>query len=314
MANNEMTMEEKIKAYEGLFEELMDKEIKKEGKVLAGPDPKYNLFKVKIGNDEMLCKSPNLKCKGGDSVIVIKNVIVERLPDQLKAVEEDEVEFKRIEWNNIGGMKSQIENIRKKVEFPQKYRHIYKEFNLSPSKGLLLYGPPGCGKTLIAKAIASAMLKSDNITKKMFIYLKGGELLSSFVGEAELRIKNIFESARTTYKKTKMRPIIFIDEAEAILPPRGSRVSSDVDTTIVPTFLSEMDGFEGFNPYVMLATNYEERIDSAILRPGRIDLKVYVGRPTMDDSVEIFRIHLAKTKIADNIEKLAVALPNTYLA
>lgn len=130
-------------------------------------------------------------------------------------------------------------------------------------------------------------------------------MLSKYVGEAENRIKHVFDSARKTYKETGIRPIIFIDEAEAVLPPRGSRFSSDVDTTVVPTFLSEMDGFEGFNPFVMLASNYEEKIDVAILRPGRIDLKIYVGRPTIEDSVEIFKIHLSKTKVAEDLDKLA---------
>jgi proteasome-associated ATPase len=96
-----------------------------------------------------------------------------------------------------------------------------------------------------------------------------------------------------------------VDEAEAVLPPRGSRVSSDVDTTIVPTFLSEMDGFEGNNPFIILATNFKERIDEAIQRPGRIDLKIYIGRPTPEDCVEIFKIHLARTKVFGSPNKLA---------
>jgi proteasome-associated ATPase len=260
------------------------------------------------GAEEVFVKSPAFKLKKGDNVILIDGAILDFVPESLISVElEEEIEFERIGWNSIGGMKSQIESIRKKVEYPTKYKSVFKDFHLPPSKGILLYGPTGCGKTLIAKAIASSMIDAKAISKKHFIYMKGGELLSMYVGVAEARIKNAFDAARKTYKTTKIRPIIFIDEAEAILPPRGSRVSSDVETTIVPTFLSEMDGFEGDNPFVLLATNYEDRIDTAILRPGRIDLKVYVGRPTVEDSVDIFKIHLRKTKIAGDITELAKA-------
>lgn len=306
--NNEtMTAEEKIARYEKLLEEVIKAKIKKEGKVIAGPDKGY--FKVSVGaGDDVFVKCEAYPLKKGDSVIMADGAVLDYVPETLISTDrEEEIEFERIGWNSVGGMKSQIESIRKKVEYPTKYKKVYEEFNLPPSKGILLYGPTGCGKTLIARAIASSMLNLKSISKKHFIYMKGGELLSMYVGVAEARIKNAFDSARRTYKTTKLRPIIFIDEAEAILPPRGSRVSSDVDTTIVPTFLSEMDGFEGDNPFVLLATNYEERIDTAVLRPGRIDLKVYIGRPTIEDSKDIFKIHLHKTKLFEDINELSAA-------
>jgi proteasome-associated ATPase len=301
-----LTPQEKIKQYEELLEEIVKKEQKKEGKIMAGPS-KNGMYKVKVGGgtEEILAMSPRFVCKAGDNVIILEGVIFDRLPEELVTVEEEETVFDRIDWSAVGGMDSQIAEIRKKVEWPSKYKKLYKEFGLSPSKGILLHGPPGCGKTLIAKAIASSILKGNEDTKQIFIYLKGGELLSKFVGETENRIKNIFDAARNTYKKTKIRPVIFIDEAEAIVPPRGSRASSDVDTTIVPTFLSEMDGFEGFNPFVILASNFENRIDSAVLRPGRIDMRIYIGRPNLGDSVDIFKIHLKKTKLHESIETMA---------
>jgi len=293
---------DKVKKYDKLFKEMMEVKLKKEGVIVAGPDKGY--YKIKSDGSEIIATSPKFAAKVGQHVIVVDGMIVEVLPESLISSEESTVEFTRINWSDIGGMKSQIESIQKKVEYPHKYKELYKEFKLPSSKGILLYGPPGCGKTMIAKAIASSMIEGT-VTQQAFVYVKGGELLSKWVGEAENRIKNMFDSARKTYVKTKKRPIIFIDEAEALLPPRGSRTSSDVDTTIVPTFLSEMDGFEGNNPFVILATNYRERIDEAIQRPGRIDLKIYVGRPSQDDCVDIFKIHLKKTKVLGNMDILA---------
>jgi len=302
MAEEKITAEQKLKQYEDMLNELLNGKVKREGKIIAVSE---KLYKVQMGADEILAYSPFHKLLKNTSVVVAEGVIVDLVPEPLITVEEEEVEFSRIGWEEIGGMKSQIESIRKKVERPLKFASIYKQYKMPLSKGILLWGPTGCGKTLIAKAIASSMIESKTISKNIFIYLKGGEMLSKYVGVAENRIKSAFDSARKTFKKTGVRPIIFIDEAEALLPPRGSRISSDVDTTIVPTFLSEMDGLEEGNPFVLLATNYEDRIDDAIMRPGRIDLKVYVGRPTVEDSVEIFKIHLKKTRLAGDIDKLS---------
>ena len=297
-----MTPEEKLQEYERIIEELMAKGTKKAGRILAGPDRDY--YKILVDGGEIIAKSP-IPVEIGDYVIVLEGSIAEKLPELLVTVEEDQVEFERIGWDDIGRMKSQVQRIRETVEYPIKYKKLYEEFKLRPSKGILLYGPSGCGKTMVAKAIASTILNSNRISKNLFIYLKGGELLSKWVGESENRIKNIFDSARKTYQKTGKRPVIFIDEAEAILPPRGSRTSSDVDSTIVPTFLSEMDGFEENSPFVILATNFKDRIDVAVQRPGRIDLKVYLGRPDEADCVDIYKIHLAKTPLAGNIEGLS---------
>lgn len=303
---NTMTEEKerKLERYESLFTELMDKSLKREGIVLT--DKTSNgLIKLQAGGDIIISKVPkNISVKKGLRVIVVEGVIIDVLPEELLSVEEN-VAFTHIKWNEIGGMKSQIETIRKKVEYPIEYVDIYKEFNMPSSKGILLYGPPGCGKTLVARAIASHIIKNNSRTNEMFVYVKGGELLSRYVGDTENRIKTIFENARRVYKNTGEKPVIFIDEAEALLPVRGSRKSSDVETTIVPTFLSEMDGFSKFNPFIILATNYPNVIDSAIQRPGRIDVKIHIDRPTMEDCVEIFQIHLSKTRLSENIEHLS---------
>lgn len=162
---------------------------------------------------------------------------------------------------------------------------------------------------MIAKAIATSVLGEDNLEpdKESFIYLKGGELLSKWVGEAEGNIKNIFDTARKYIRRTGRKSIIFIDEAEAIVPVRGSRQSSDVDTTIVPTFLAEMDGINDHNPFVILATNHLDKIDPAIIRPGRIDLSVEITRPDMEDCKEILEYYFGKTKLAAPLETLLEA-------
>jgi len=165
--SKEITAEEKLRQYEELLDEITQSEFKKEGVILAGPDK--DLYKIKTGDGEIIASSPLFKCKKGDHVIIVKGTVTAKLPEALITVEEAEIEFDRIEWNSIGGMKSQLESIQRKVEFPSKYKKLYQEFNLSPSKGILLYGPPGCGKTLIAKAIASSMLNKNKINKQLFV-------------------------------------------------------------------------------------------------------------------------------------------------
>lgn len=245
-----------------------------------------------------------ISLKPGDRVMVTKdNVIASVLPEELKEKKEPP-KFQFIKWEEIGGFKSQIEKIRDTIENPVKYAHLYEQYGLSASKGVVLHGPAGCGKTMIAKAIASDVLQGSQIDEDSFIYLKGGEMLSPYVGVAENNIKAIFDRARRHFKNTGVRSVIFIDEAEAILPARGSRHSSDVETTIVPTFLSEMDGFEDNATFIILATNFLHQLDEAVIRPGRIDLNIEIGRPSEVDVEDILRIYLNKTKVNGDIDKI----------
>jgi len=299
-------LELKVGKYEELLAEILQKR-KMIGFIQAGPHNKLYRISGENNSTHLLPAEPNenIKFKIGDTVIFNENLVLELLPEEL-TIKKKITEFKKINWDQVGGMKSQIEKIRDAVEMPLKNANLYKELGVPPIKGILLWGPAGCGKTLIARVIASVILNETNTDDaEAFVYVKGPELLSTFVGQAEMRIRQLFESSRTYKKKTGHRSVIFIDEAEAILPKRNSRISSDVDTTIVPTFLAEMDGFEEGHPLVILSTNLPNNIDTAILRDGRIDLKIEVARPTLEDIPEIFEIHLSKTKVEGNIKTMS---------
>ena len=191
------------------------------GQIIAGPYKRRYRVQTTEG-ERLLLQNPNVKetFKVGKNVICNKSLVVSYLPELLER-QETPVEFKPIMWEEIGGFKSQIEAVRQAVEFPLKYAKVYKEFGIRPSKGLLLYGPPGCGKTLIAKAIATTVLEGSNITNDSFVYMKGGQMLSPYVGVAENTIKDMFSKAREHYRNHNQRVVIFIDEAEAILHIRA---------------------------------------------------------------------------------------------
>ncbi|AWB84010.1 proteasome ATPase [Corynebacterium liangguodongii] len=198
-----------------------------------------------------------------------------------------------VTYDDIGGLASQIETIKDSVELPFSHPELYRDYDLAPPKGLLLYGPPGCGKTLIAKAVANSLShRIGDGGSAHFINVKGPELLNKFVGETERRIRLIFERAREL--ASDGRPVIvFFDEMESIFRTRGSGVSSDMETTVVPQLLTEIDGVEGIaNVIVIGATNREELIDPAILRPGRLDIKIRVSRPTREEARDIFSRYL----------------------
>src|SRR6476469_9844783 len=218
--------------------------------------------------------------------------VYERIP---KAEVEDLVleEVPDIDYDDIGGLAGQIEQIRDAVELPYLHPDLFKEHELKPPKGVLLYGPPGCGKTLIAKAVANSLAKkvaerTGQEGRSYFLNIKGPELLNKYVGETERHIRLVFQRARE--KASQGTPVIvFFDEMDSLFRTRGSGVSSDVENTIVPQLLAEIDGVEGLeNVLVIGASNREDMIDPAILRPGRLDVKIKIERPDAEAAREIF--------------------------
>jgi proteasome-associated ATPase len=249
--------------------------------------------------------------RGGDSLLLEprSGYVYERIP---KAEVEELIleEVPDITYSEIGGLGPQIEQIRDAIELPYLHADLFKEHQLRPPKGVLLYGPPGCGKTLIAKAVANSLAKQVAARtaaqaveagtkgssgaakakegKSFFLNIKGPELLNKYVGETERHIRLVFQRAREKASEG-MPVIVFFDEMDSIFRTRGSGVSSDVENTIVPQLLSEIDGVEGLeNVIVIGASNREDMIDPAILRPGRLDVKIKIERPDAEAARDIF--------------------------
>jgi proteasome-associated ATPase len=238
------------------------------------------------------------RLKTGDHLLLDakSGYLLEKLP---KSEVEDLTleEVPDIGYEDIGGLGDQIEAIKDAVELPYLYGDYYKEHKLTPPKGVLLYGPPGCGKTMIAKAVANNLAekiseKRGEKIKGFFLNIKGPELLNKYVGETERKIREIFVKAKE--KAAEDVPVIvFFDEMDALFRTRGTGISSDVETTIVPQLLAEIDGVEGLkNVIVIGASNRQDLIDPAILRPGRLDVKIKIERPDRASAAEIFAKYL----------------------
>src|SRR5437899_186690 len=239
-----------------------------------------------------------LRLKTGDHLLLDakSGYLLEKLP---KSEVEDLTleEVPDIGYDNIGGLGDQIEAIKDAVELPYLYADYYKEHKLTPPKGVLLYGPPGCGKTMIAKAVANNLAekiseKRGEKIKGYFLNIKGPELLNKYVGETERKIREIFQKAKEKANED-VPVVVFFDEMDALFRTRGTGISSDVETTIVPQLLAEIDGVEGLkNVIVIGASNRQDLIDPAILRPGRLDVKIKIERPDRVAATDIFRKYL----------------------
>ena len=250
--------------------------------------------------------------KAGDSLLLDSKsgFVYEKIP---KSEVEELVleEVPDVNYEDIGGLGAQIEQIRDAVELPFLHKDLYAEHHLKAPKGILLYGPPGCGKTLIAKAVANSLAKKvtektgNKDGKSYFLNIKGPELLNKYVGETERHIRLIFQRARD--KANEGTPVIvFFDEMDSLFKTRGSGVSSDVENTIVPQLLSEIDGVEGLeNVIVIGASNREDMIDPAILRPGRLDVKIKIQRPNALGAAEILSKYLT-SDLPINEDDLAI--------
>jgi proteasome-associated ATPase len=245
--------------------------------------------------DELL----NEKLRAGDHVLMEgrSGLLLEKLPrPEVEELVLEEVPD--VSYDDVGGLDDQIEMIKDAVELPYLYGDLFREHELQAPKGILLYGPPGCGKTLIAKAVANSLAKrvaektGNKSAKSYFLNIKGPELLNKYVGETERQIRLIFQRARE--KSEEGNPVIvFFDEMDSLFRTRGTGISSDIESTIVPQLLAEIDGVESLkNVIVIGASNREDLIDPAILRPGRLDVKIKIERPDEESAKQIFTQYL----------------------
>jgi proteasome-associated ATPase len=240
-----------------------------------------------------------VKLRAGDHVLMDarSGLLVERLPrPEVEELVLEEVPD--VAYDDVGGHDDQIEQIQDAVELPYLYADLFHEHQLQPPKGILLYGPPGCGKTLIAKAVANSLAKrvaektGNSGTRSYFLNIKGPELLNKYVGETERQIRLIFQRAREKSEEG-VPVIVFFDEMDSLFRTRGTGISSDIESTIVPQLLAEIDGVESLkNVIVIGASNREDLIDPAILRPGRLDVKIKIERPDESSAKQIFTRYL----------------------
>ena len=254
-----------------------------------------------------------VKIRSGDSILMDSRtgLLLEKLPrPEVEELVLEEVPD--ISYADVGGLDNQIEAITDAVELPFLYRELFVEHRLPAPKGILLYGPPGCGKTLIAKAVANSLANKvaessgDKAARSYFLNIKGPELLNKYVGETERQIRLVFQRAREKSEEG-VPVIVFFDEMDSLFRTRGSGISSDMESTIVPQLLAEIDGVETLrNVIVIGASNREDLIDPAILRPGRLDVKIKIERPDQEAAAQIFARYLTPDLPLDEEEVTTV--------
>ena len=248
---------------------------------------------------EMADALRDVRLRSGDAVLLDprSGLLVEKLVRQ-EAEELILEEVPDVSYADVGGLDSQIESITDAVELPYLHRALFNDYELPAPKGILLYGPPGCGKTLIAKAVANSLsqkvaeLTGNRNVRSYFLNIKGPELLNKYVGETERQIRVVFQRAREKAEEG-VPVIVFFDEMDSLFRTRGTGISSDMESTIVPQLLAEIDGVESLRDVIVIgATNREDLIDPAILRPGRLDVKIKIERPNESGAAQIFERYL----------------------
>jgi proteasome-associated ATPase len=286
---------------------------------------KRRVLVVGRADEERVCELAGAligeRLRSGDHLLMDtrSGLVVERLPrPEVEELVLEEVPD--VTYADVGGLDEQIEAIQDAVELPYLYADLFHEHQLQPPKGILLYGPPGCGKTLIAKAVANSLAKrvaektGDASTRSYFLNIKGPELLNKYVGETERQIRLIFQRAREKSEEG-VPVIVFFDEMDSLFRTRGTGISSDIESTIVPQLLAEIDGVESLkNVIVIGASNREDLIDPAILRPGRLDVKIKIERPDEEAAAKIFRQYLTAELPLSDEETAAGGGPDGAIA
>jgi len=274
--------------------------------VVASKEAKNGEVEVEWnGNTRVIRIGAGIKVpEAGDRLMMDDKVTV-----ALKNFGPDESKFSfqgtsTVSWDDIGGLALAKQTLVESIELPHQYPDLFKLYNKKQVKGVLLYGPPGCGKTMLGKATASSLAKSHGkqATNTGFIYVKGPELLDKFVGNSEAHIRGLFARARKHQKKFGYPAVLFIDEGDAVLGKRDGRPGMGIEATTVPQFLAEMDGLDETGPIVLIATNRPDSLDSAVTRDGRVDQKVQVTRPDKSGAKDIFKLYLSKIPLAKGLD------------